>query len=68
MAILVVVCALVATLTWLSYRYGRITILKEQATETIKVKQEADNELEKLKELPVAELDTRLSEWVRDNK
>lgn len=69
--VIIVVCvmfALVAALTWLSYKYGRVTILKEQAIAGSKVKQESDNDMDKIKELPTTELDNRLSKWVRDDK
>ena len=69
--VIIVVCimfALVAALTWLSYKYGRVTVLKEQATANIEVKQESSNELAKTKRLSTNELDSRLSKWMRDDK
>lgn len=68
LAVIAILCALVAALTWLSYKYGRVTILREQATGSITIKQEAENDLEKLKKVSPAELDTRLSPWMRDNE
>ena len=67
LVILALICALVVALVWLSYMHGRVTILKEHATTNIAVKQEAENDMEKLKKLPAAELDAKLSEWMRED-
>lgn len=68
LVVISVICALVAALAWLSYKYGRVTVVKEQALESIQIRQEAENEMEKLKKVSTAELDTKLSQWMRDDK
>jgi hypothetical protein len=67
-ATLLGMCALVAALVWISVKYGKITILKDQAIAALIIKQETENEMEKLKTLPISELDNRLSKWMHDNK
>ncbi|NCB95283.1 MAG: hypothetical protein EOM35_02265 [Negativicutes bacterium] len=64
----IIMSALVATLFWLSYKYGKISVLKDQATANLTVRTEANNDKEKLKKLTDTELDNRLSKWMRDDK
>lgn len=64
----VVIFALVTTLCWLSYKYGKTSLLKDQAEANLTVRTEANNDKEKLKKLPDAELDNELGKWMRDDK